>query len=224
MKKISCVISLLLILANTNILFAEEIKLQGFIYKPFFSNGIPKTGQATQYNGRADDGYYQKGNPLSEAERFTPGEGDESGVVMDNVTGLMWEQKTTDGGIHDINGKYSFYDAISVFVSTLNNTSFAGYSDWRLPNINELQSIIDYSRNNPSTYPVFVNTFPGQYVSSTTSHYIIPNTGGRLGIDYVWFVDFSDASVLTSGKGHLGDLTGGWYRVRAVRGGSGAIR
>ena len=47
-----------------------------------------------------------------------------------------------------------------------------GYSDWRLPNRNELQSIVDYSRYNPAidtTY--FPGTVASYYWSSTTYAY-----------------------------------------------------
>ena len=40
-------------------------------------------------------------------------------------------------------------------VATLNSTTFAGYTDWRLPNVQELQSIIDYETFNPSVDPMF---------------------------------------------------------------------
>ena len=56
------------------------------------------------------------------------------GTVTDNATGLMWSQ---DDNAEAINWEMAlaYADAATI----------AGYDDWRLPNIKELQSIVDYS-------------------------------------------------------------------------------
>jgi hypothetical protein len=56
------------------------------------------------------------------------------GTVTDTSTGLMWEQNGSTIG--------TWQDAFS-YCETL---SFAGHNDWRLPDINELQSCVDYNR------------------------------------------------------------------------------
>lgn len=53
------------------------------------------------------------------------------GVIVDNSTGLMWMQKPLEG-------KFIFWEACEL------KHEFAGYSDWRLPIIEELISILDY--------------------------------------------------------------------------------
>lgn len=55
------------------------------------------------------------------------------GTVTDNVTGLMWQQ---DAGI-----KMSYDQALSA----IENSNLAGYSDWRMPTIKELYSLIDFN-------------------------------------------------------------------------------
>jgi hypothetical protein len=55
------------------------------------------------------------------------------GTVTDKATNLMWQQ--TDDGI-----RRSWQDAL-IYAK---NTTLAGHSDWRLPNIKELQSIVKY--------------------------------------------------------------------------------
>ncbi len=102
-------------------------------------------------------------------------------MLKDNVTGLIWEMKTNKDGIknyndpHDADNTYTWYDSNPAtnggyagtpgdgtdtedFIKALNNANFGGYSDWRLPTINELANIVDYSisisRAN-DRYPVF---------------------------------------------------------------------
>ncbi len=73
------------------------------------------------------------------------------GTVTDQATGLMWQQADA--------GPFNWGEALN-YAETL---TIAGYSDWRLPNAKELQSIVDYSRspdttNSPAIDPVFSTT------------------------------------------------------------------
>jgi hypothetical protein len=79
---------------------------------------------------------------------------------------------------------------------------YAGHSDWRIPNVRELQSIVDYGRSLPVIDPIFGPTAAGLYWSSTTFH--TP--------DGAWNVGFDDGSVGANEKGLD-------FHVRAVRGG-----
>ncbi|MBL0024063.1 MAG: DUF1566 domain-containing protein [Saprospiraceae bacterium] len=71
------------------------------------------------------------------------------GTITDNATGLMW-QKTDDGNT------YNWQNALSY----AENVTLAGYSDWRMPNAKELQSIVDYTispgiTSSPAINPLF---------------------------------------------------------------------
>jgi hypothetical protein len=115
------------------------------------------------------------------------------GTVTDTHTGLMWQQDTAPG-------TYTWQQALAY----CENLTLAGYSDWRLPNRNELQSLVDYNRLSPSidtTY--FPNTVSSFYWSSTTA---------ALSPTYACFVDFSDGWEEDFYKSDS-------YYVRAVRGG-----
>jgi len=61
------------------------------------------------------------------------------GTITDNATGLMWMQDDDGEGM-------IWEDALSYAEAS----DFANHNDWRLPNVKELQSIVDYSRS-PST-------------------------------------------------------------------------
>jgi hypothetical protein len=123
------------------------------------------------------------------------------GTVTDNQTGLMWEKKSDDGvlSINDKDLTYNWSNADIVHVAALNGGPFAGYTDWRLPTVSELQSIADYGTNNPAVPAEFNNgcalnctvltcscTVSSLYWSSTT---VFSNSGSA------WYVDFSNGNV-----------------------------
>lgn len=111
----------------------------------------------------------------------------------------------------------------TVFLATLNaGSGFAGYTDWRIPNAKELQSIVDYEIPYPGptvnaafhkpatctgctdvTAPTCSCTASGDYWSSTT-YRDLPG--------YAWFVLFNAGYVFASDKSS-------GIGVRAVRGG-----
>lgn len=64
-------------------------------------------------------------------------------TISDSSTGLMWDQGDSGSGMN-------WVDAL-LWVKQRNNRSYRGYSDWRLPNIKELHSIVDYSRSPDTT-------------------------------------------------------------------------
>lgn len=150
------------------------------------------------------------------------------GTVTDAQTGLMWEQKTDDGSIHDKDDTYDWAtsgvppngDAFQVFLSELNfaesadgTTStgcFAGYCDWRLPTVEELQTILVEPHpcsTSPCIDPIFGPTQAVDYWSRTSL------AGGIPELLNAWVVGFGDGSVGTIAKS-------GFACVRAVRTGS----
>jgi len=120
---------------------------------------------------------YVRGNPRYGKNDF---QDNGNGTVTDKATGLMWmkgDSGTFKAG-RGQDGKLNWQAALA-WAETL---EYAGYSDWRLPNVKELQSIVDYTRspattNSAAIDPVFQITsfraeggqmdFPN-YWSSTT--------------------------------------------------------
>jgi Protein of unknown function (DUF1566) len=92
---------------------------------------------------------------------------------------------------------------------------FTGRRDWRIPNVRELQSIVNYGLVNPAIDPT---TFPGGfaavdgYWSNTERWEHYPLTNEFLA-PVAWYVDFFDGSVSSKVKSWA-------YRLRAVRGGA----
>ena len=109
------------------------------------NGGLPKTGQYMSW-AWGDDGYYQRGYPIGGGQRFIDN-GDNT--VIDLVTGLMWIKDP--GQIPGFYDRMYWYDAIN----NCENLEFAGWDDWRLPNINELMSIVDHSRYSPAFDTMF---------------------------------------------------------------------
>lgn len=139
---------------------SRTYKLENIINQ-IFNAALLKTGQVYSYYP-GDDGQYQKGVP-PQGDRFTDN-GD--GTVTDNLTGLMWVKDPAQ--LPGFSSPMYWYDALNA----CENLVFAGYDDWRLPNINELLSIIDHSRFDPAFDPLFFVPFPDTwtpYWSSTSS-------------------------------------------------------
>jgi Protein of unknown function (DUF1566) len=88
-------------------------------------------------------------------------------------------------------------------VVTINATNYKGFNDWRLPNKNELESLVDLSRDNPAIDPVFPNAPIVGFWSSTIN---VKNLGTA------WKVNFSDGSVFADSHGTVA-------HIRVVRGG-----
>ena len=132
--------------------------------KPFLS--LPATGH-NQIVYAGDDATYQAGCPS--AGRFVDN-GD--GTVTDNCTGLMWQKENPPA-------LYSWRQAIDY----CEGLEFAGHDDWRLPNVRELLSIVDYWQR---IDPVFVT----QHLSDTFWSSTPVGTGG-----YAWWVEFIEGRI-----------------------------
>jgi len=192
------------------------------IEPPLAGGRFPATGQTTCWNssgtitsctGTGQDGEIRAGATLAYVDN-----GD--GTITDTNTGLMWEKLSYDGTIHSWGNTYTWDNAFGVKIATLNGGGgFAGHGDWRVPNIKELQSIVNYEI--PSTGPTVAAAFntgctQGCTVTScscTQSLSYWSSSSYVFSPDAVWLVGFNDGNDRTDFKSY------GPYYVRAVRGG-----
>lgn len=206
---------------------------------------LPDTAQTKCYNNTeeipcphpGDPFYGQDANYLINPPSYTkldangndlPDTATEWIMVLDNITGLIWEAKQGKDGVknydnpHDADNTYTWYDPnpgtnggdvgtpgngqnTKRFLDTLNDARFGGDSIWRLPTVVELASLMDYSIPWPepkidSTF--FPNTISSRYWTSTTLSY---------GAKFAWFLAFN-----AGGQGD--DYKSSGYYIRAVRG------
>ncbi len=122
------------------------------------------------------------------------------GTTTDNRTGLMWVTNGASAACN--NGNALTWEAALNFCEGL---TFASYSDWRLPNVRELESIVKPDVSLPTVNTgYFPNTVNGDYWTSTTS---------------LW--DTSMAWQVSFGYGEVGQgvKTSATTRVRCVRAG-----
>lgn len=180
-----------------------------------------KTGQTTSY-GAGSDGDLQIGITQNFIDN-----GD--GTITDTKTGLMWEKKSWDFTIHGWGNQYTWSASgtqadgtvFTVFLATLNaGAGFAGYTDWRLPNRFELESIVNLGRVGLAINSIFYESCSSSGCDGTAATCSCSDSG------YHWTssTDASDASYAwyvyayngTNGKAAKGE----GHVVRAVRGGS----
>lgn len=103
---------------------------------------LPQTGQTTGYYLQEDgeDGELRKGTSWPDP-RFAVGVGEHQGCICDGLTGLVWQQAPDSTG-------RSWSDAVSYAY----NLTLGGYSDWRLPNVNELESLMNAGQINSAEW------------------------------------------------------------------------
>jgi hypothetical protein len=198
---------------------------------------VPDTGQTTSYTDTfGEDSDYlinpPSYNKLDENGNDLPDTATSWTMVRDNVTGLIWEVKTDDGSVHDKDNTYTWYDSnpdtnggdagtpgngtdTEDFINALNSSNYGGYSDWRLPTMEELLSIIDYGIYNPAINgSYFPNRMSSRYWSSTT----LVDSSSRA--RYVNFIYGYGSAYGSDNYNNKSDS----HHIRAVRGGqTGAI-
>jgi len=148
---------------------------------------LPKSWQTTEfYNG--DDGHYQRGITFP-SPRFTVQDSED--CVKDNMTGLYW---TLDGNLND---RATWSNQI-IYCEALD---LGGYTDWRLPNINEMFSLMDTQNGSA---PLALPTFPtGHPFINIKSRYLTDALAADGWADLYW----------TSTTSQISSTNAYWYQL-----------
>jgi len=108
-----------------------------------------------------------RGNPDYGTNNFSDN-GD--GTVTDAATGLTWSQADSGIGMN--------WEEALAWVQEKNAENYLGYSDWRLPNVKELQGIVEYTRSPDTTNSAAIDP-----LFTCTS---ITNEAGEADYPYYW--------------------------------------
>lgn len=138
------------------------------------ADGRIKGYPASGYIGKINYVYFVRGNTDYGINDFNDN-GD--GTVTDNATGLMWSQDDSGDGVNTGPRSGMTWEQALTWVQQKNDERYLGYSDWRLPNAKEMQSILDYSRAPDATGSAAIDP-----VFNITK---ITNEQGE--VDYPWF-------------------------------------
>jgi hypothetical protein len=161
--------------------------------------------------------------------------------TKDNVTGLIWEVKTNDGGLRDRDDRYNWYNTdpetnsgdsgypdddgnicygydsnepatycnTQAYTTRINEAGLCGFHDWRVPNREELRSLLDYSI--PYSEPTIDGSFfpnAANYNTDWSSSLRLPQIGEEF---MVYVLGYG------GGWGHTSYKHSEWY-VRLVLG------
>ena len=110
---------------------------------------------------------YVRGNPNYGINNFV---NNNDGTITDEAAGLMWQQDDSKKGM--------IWEEALNWVQQKNSENYLGNNDWRLPNVKELQSIVDYSRSLQATNSAAIDTL---FNCST-----ITDEGGNVNYPFYW--------------------------------------
>ncbi len=167
------------------------------------------TGAVIPCAGTSQDGDLRRGEPRAYQDNG-------NGTVRDKRTALTWEKLSDDDSIHDKDTTYTWTEAFEK-IDDLNAAAFAGFTDWRLPSLNELETLRDIGTVDPAVSSAFntgctegctvltCSCCRSTFYWSSSSYLVSPNLA--------WVMTFYDGYVYRDTK-----IGVNW--VRAVRGGS----
>ena len=179
---------------------------------PAATAGMPKTGaggKGFDFSKIANDG-----TVLNAAAVLGTGAKDWA-CTRDNVTGLIWEVKTTSG-LRSQSHSYTWYNSDAAsnggsagtasggtcatsgrcdtekFVTDVNAVGLCGATDWRMPSKKDLISILDLGRTNPAIDPTFFPNTPVSYFWSASAYAYYSGGAWFVAFDYGYAYSYSE--------------------------------
>jgi len=161
---------------------------------------LPRSGQSVSYvNG--DDASAARG-VVWPATRFID---NNDGTISDALTGLIWLKDAGCITAQNWNSTLAAANQLANGACGLTDSSTAG--QWRMPNIGELETLVDVSQSNPavSANHPFIN-LANTYWSSTTY---------RGNTSEAWVIRFSDGVYINDGSSNVKTATHALWAVKS---------
>ncbi len=99
------------------------------------------------------------------------------GTIKDTKTRIMWQKEGSTERM-----KWADTEAYC------KNSNVGGYDDWRMPEVEELSSLVDYTRREPAINPLFKCESAGYWSKTKYVSAAVPD-------DYAWVVSFYNGDV-----------------------------
>lgn len=106
-------------------------------------------------------------------------------VVVDQTTTLMWHATDAQNSVQ--------YENIEQYLGDLRNQKFAGYTDWRLPTLEEAMSLMESTKNAADLHIDSIFRIRGKKIW----------TADKESTDQIWVVDFENGSCYLSGAKNI---------------------
>ena len=188
---------------------------------------VPATGQTVHYltttTALVQDGDLQQGVPLPSTRFQVNGDG----TAADELTGLVWLQDANcimtnypsfdNGGVPATSGRVIWERALD-FIDGMNNSLYplcdGGHHDWRLPNKNELRSLINYESNSSNYFASLVAVYGFSNIQDSANRYWSSTSSAFEPLAAAWTLYVGSNEIGTSGKTYARYL----WPVRSIRG------
>lgn len=184
---------------TTNIYTSKVMRNEQCFFGVNFADGRIK---CYPVENKMNNGYFLRlvrGNEYGENSFIDNGDG----TIFDETTGLTWQKSDSGKGL-------DWYEAIKY----CNNLEISNKKEWRLPNIKELQYIVDYSKSPDSTNSAAIDSI--FKISS------IKNESGEVDYPFFWSDtthlnhNGNDFAAYVSFGRAMGKMMGSWVDVHGA--------